>query len=187
MTICNTLRRFLCQFPQKSWFWWSRQTRDGYSEFDVFKRSRVMNRCTGIPRTWSGVLWIDFEVKIDLNIILQGVVLKLPVTDQLQKDVTNTNRSCWSSPHSILWCKTTWFCMFDVKNRIRTSKTVIKITDPHHRMENFRKMGLVVSRDDHLVVQRVQSDCTWVNNVIQHEFSWTGPQICDHWWLKWVI
>ena len=38
------------------WFWWSRQGRDGYSESDVFKRSRVMNRCTGMPRTWSGVL-----------------------------------------------------------------------------------------------------------------------------------
>ena len=121
------------------------------------------------------------------SLSVQGVVLKLPVTDQIQKDVTNTNRSCWSSPHSILWCKTTWFRMFDVQNHTRISKTVIKITDPHHRMDNLRKMGLVVSRDDHLVVHRVHSHCTWVNNVIQHEFSWTGPQICDHWWLKWVI
>ena len=60
MTICNTLRRFLCQFSKKSWFWWSRQGRDGYSEFDVFKRSRVINRCILMPRTWSGVLWIDY-------------------------------------------------------------------------------------------------------------------------------
>lgn len=29
-----------------------------------------------------------------LYLVMQGVVLKLPVTDQLQKDVTNTNRSC---------------------------------------------------------------------------------------------
>ena len=66
---------FYVNFPKKSWFWWSRQGRDGYSEFDVFKRSRVMNRCTGMPRTWSGVLWIDFEVKIDLNIVLLGYIL----------------------------------------------------------------------------------------------------------------
>ena len=29
---------------------------DEYSDSDVFKRSRVVNRCTWMPRTWSGVL-----------------------------------------------------------------------------------------------------------------------------------
>ena len=52
-----------------------------------------MNRCTGMPRTWSGVLWIDFEVKIDLNIVLQRVELKRELDSQIQYHKTCTNES----------------------------------------------------------------------------------------------
>ena len=37
--------------------------------------------------------------------VLQGFVLKTLITNQLQKRVTNTNRSYWSSPNLSLWCK----------------------------------------------------------------------------------
>ena len=58
-----------------------------------------MNRCTGIPRTWSGVLWIDFEVKIDLNIVLQRVELKRELDSQIQYHKTCTNESYRSIPN----------------------------------------------------------------------------------------
>ena len=48
---------------EKPWFWWPRQGDDEYSEFDVFKRSRVMNRCAGMSGTWSGVLYMGLEVQ----------------------------------------------------------------------------------------------------------------------------
>ena len=160
MIICNTLRRFLCQFSKKSWFWWSRQGRDGYSESDVFKRSRVMNRCTGMPRTWSGVLWIDFEVKIDLNIVLQRVELKRELDNQIQYHKTCTNESYRSIPNldfspSINY--TSWHILSRTTRNIEQKwglgcQFLCKTDDfPQNRVI-----------DDNLMIFDVQSDCTGV-------------------------
>ena len=156
MTICNTLRRFLCQFPKKSWFWRSRQTRDGYSEFDVFKRSRVMNRCTGMPRTWSGVLWIDFEVKIDLNIILQWVGLKLRLVGQLHNRRIHTDESYRSSPRSGFSCKITptdifWVQRLDIL--VRSGFLGVNLVC---KTDNFPPNRVI---DDNRIIYGVQSDC----------------------------
>ena len=55
MTICNNLRRFLCQFPKKNHDFddldKAVMISDGYSEFDGFKRSGAMYRCPGMPGT----------------------------------------------------------------------------------------------------------------------------------------
>ena len=45
-----------------------------------------------MPQTWSGALSIDCEVEMGLRTILQGIVLKLGVTDQLQQDVIDINQ-----------------------------------------------------------------------------------------------
>ena len=175
MIICNTLRRFLCQFPKKSWFWWSRQTRDGYSEFDVFKRSRMMNRCTGMPRTWSGVLWIDFEVKIDLNIILQWVGLKLRLVGQLHNRRIHTDESYRSSPRSGFSCKITPTDIFWVQRLdsilVRSGFLGVNLVC---KTDNFPQNRVI---DDNLIISDVQSDCTGVK-MCENTFSRGFKQYC---------
>ena len=60
-----------------------------------------------MPRTWSGALWIDFEVKIDLNIILLGVQLKHELAGQLHNRRIHTDESYRSTPNSGFECKIT--------------------------------------------------------------------------------
>ena len=54
--ICNNPRPFLFRFPEKSWFWWSRQGVHQYSGFEVLKWSRAMSRCGKMSETRSEVV-----------------------------------------------------------------------------------------------------------------------------------
>ena len=74
-----------------------------------------MNRCTGMPRTWSEVLWIDFEVKIDLNILVLGLELKTGLAGQSHNRMIHTDESYRSSPNSGFSCKITPVGIFYVQ------------------------------------------------------------------------
>ena len=118
----TTLGPFNFNFPENHDLWWSRQGDDEYSESDVFRRSGATSRCAGMSGTWSGVLYIDFEVKNGLIIIIQCVVLKLVVAGQEQLDMVDMNESYRWLPHSVSHRKNVQFRVINDQNRIREVK-----------------------------------------------------------------
>ena len=140
---------------QTSWT----QARDGYSEFDVFKRSRVITRCTGMPRTWSGVLQIDFDVKIDLNIILLGLELETGLAGQSHNRMIHTDESYRSSPNSGFSCKITPVGIFYVQKHDILIRSGVSDVNLVCKTDNFPQNRVI---GDNLIISDVQSDCTRV-------------------------
>ena len=72
-----------------------------------------------MSETWSGVLYIDFEVGNSPTAASQGVVLKLLVAGQIQHGMTDMNETYRRTPHSVSYRKNVQFEMINDQNPIR--------------------------------------------------------------------
>ncbi len=127
-----------------------------------------------MPRTWSGVLWIDFEVKIDLNIILLGLELKPILTGQLHNRMIHTDESYRSSPNSGFSCKITPVGIFYVQKHDILSRSGVSDVNLVCKTDNFPQNRVI---DDNLIISDVQSDCTRVK-ICDNMFSRGFKRYC---------
>ena len=153
----------------------------------MFKRSGVMGRCVEMSGTWSGVLYIDLEIKNYLIVILQGVVLKLLVADQAQHAMIDVKESYRRFPDSVSHWKNVQFHILNDRNHILLLKNIFT-----------KQCKIVINRFFDL--KRILSFSMWQSDnilslqwlymsqhVVKHVFPWVYTEICDYLILNWVI